>query len=358
MSEDRFGSTNPNRKMNDTDKGYYEDLYNDLPKEVVDILMQTHPLMGKKEEDAEATAYRSRRPKREDVDEIREARMQQVGTEINEIRKSPQQEGDPTRHVGRRARAAEEGVSEQTNRRTEKDDYDDGIQYVSMMPAKKKSRIVEEITLQTSAPAKRKKVKQEDDLFQEFTMGSRPRYEEIDFEDKAKQEHLDDLYDDDYDDDDGFGGRGKIAIILGVIGLLLIIFLIFRCVSLSSKIEEAEQKVTAYEELYQKHQTLSMENLQLKEQLDSLQNANTNAENDNQESGENNSGENSTATNNTNNNTGTSNSGRTYTVQAGDTFWTIAESVYSNGSRYMEIVEANNMQENSTLSIGKVLQIP
>ena len=47
MSDERFENTNSSRGMSDTDKGYYEDLYNDLPKEVVDILMQTHPLMGK-----------------------------------------------------------------------------------------------------------------------------------------------------------------------------------------------------------------------------------------------------------------------------------------------------------------------
>ena len=31
------------------------------------------------------------------------------------------------------------------------DEFDDGIQYVSMMPAKRKSKIVEEVTLQTTA---------------------------------------------------------------------------------------------------------------------------------------------------------------------------------------------------------------
>ena len=61
MSEDRFENTKTPRNMSDPDKGYYEDLYTDLPKEVVDILMQTHPLMGKNN-DAGATAYRNRRP--------------------------------------------------------------------------------------------------------------------------------------------------------------------------------------------------------------------------------------------------------------------------------------------------------
>ena len=69
MSDERFENANASRGMNETDKGYYEDLYTDLPKEVVDILMQPHPLMGKNDDDAEAGAYRTRRPqRREDVE--------------------------------------------------------------------------------------------------------------------------------------------------------------------------------------------------------------------------------------------------------------------------------------------------
>ena len=59
MSDDKIGNKTGSEGLSETDKGYYEDLYNDLPKEVVDILMQTHPLMGKND-DLEATAYRAR----------------------------------------------------------------------------------------------------------------------------------------------------------------------------------------------------------------------------------------------------------------------------------------------------------
>ena len=155
MSDERFEGRNASRGMSDTDKGYYEDLYTDLPKEVVDILMQTHPLMGKNDSDAEATAYRSRRPqRREDVEEVREARMQQVGYEINEVSRAPQQEGDPTRYVSRRARntgIVSEDLPTPRTTTVNDDEFDDGIQYVSVMPAKRKSKIVEEVTLQTTA---------------------------------------------------------------------------------------------------------------------------------------------------------------------------------------------------------------
>lgn len=44
--KDKLENGSQGRSMSDADKEYYADLYNDLPKEVQDILMQTHPLMA------------------------------------------------------------------------------------------------------------------------------------------------------------------------------------------------------------------------------------------------------------------------------------------------------------------------
>lgn len=364
MSNDKNGNTNPDsRGMNDIDKEYYEDLYNDLPKEVVDILMQTHPLMGK---DGNTETSRSRRrPSREDIEEVREARMQQVGTEINEIRKGPQQEGEPTRYVSRRARysSAEEDTNNtvSSGHKIEQDEYDDGIQYVSVMPARKKSKIVEEATQQTLAPAKRKKSKREDNAFEDFGARGRNRYEDLDFEEKAKQEHLDSLYDD-YDyDDDYRGGVNKLGIVLGIIGLLLIVFLIFKCVSLSSKLEDAQNQVTANKELSTKYEQIQLEKMQLEEELANLQNPN--AEGD-ATGGEDTSSDGANTNTNTNasttdGNTTTSLENTTeYVVQHGDTAWGIAQKVYGNGAEYQKILDANNLKETDTLSDGAKLKIP
>ena len=65
----------------------------------------------------------------------------------------------------------------------------------------------------------------------------------MDFEERAKQEHLDSLYDEEYYDDYG-RGRGKLPLILGVVAVVLIIFLIFRTVSLSSKLGEVPHQLT------------------------------------------------------------------------------------------------------------------
>ena len=37
MSDDKIGNKTGSEGLSETDKGYYEDLYNDLPKEVVDL---------------------------------------------------------------------------------------------------------------------------------------------------------------------------------------------------------------------------------------------------------------------------------------------------------------------------------
>ncbi|WP_313528458.1 LysM peptidoglycan-binding domain-containing protein [Anaerotignum sp.] len=363
MSSDKNSNTNPgSRGLNDNDKEYYEDLYNDLPKEVVDILMQTHPLMGK---DGNTELSRSkRRPSREDIEEVREARMQQVGNEINEIRKAPQQEGEPTRYVSRRARSI--GAMEDTNNpvssghKMEKDEYDDGIQYVSVMPARKKSKMVEEVSQQTYSPSKRKKFKKEDNAFEDFGSAGRNRYEDLDFEEKAKQEHLDSLYDDYDDDDDYRGGVNKLSIILGVIGLILIIFLIFKCVSLSSKLEDAQNQVAASEELSAKYEKIQLEKMQLEEQLSGTGSVNAGE-------GTTSDSENQTSTGDANNTTTSNNAGGSttstgntteYVVQKGDTAWSIAQKTLGNGAEYQKILDANNLKETDTIDVGTKLKIP
>lgn len=398
MSDDRFDQTNDGMNgMNETDKGYYEDLYNDLPKEVVDILVQTHPLMGKSgntemrngrpagEVDSRTATgmrsrtatgvssrtgtgmasrtgapggtYRSRRPSREDVEEIREARMQQVGSEINEIRHAPQQEGDPTRYVSRRDRNREPIGEDAYNpepqpHRMDEEDYDDGIQYVSVMPARKRSKIVEEVTLQTTAaPQKRRKSKREPMPFEDMGRDSRdnrPRYEDIDFEERAKQEHLDSLYSNDYEDEYASRGHSKLAIVLGVIALLLIIFLIFQTVSLSSKLEEAENQVAQSEDYKAKYEQVQLEKMQVQEELDSLRNPAPEG-GEGSESGEDGA---------TPAGTTATGSYTEYTVREGDTIWMIAQRQLGNGADYQKILDANNMKESDPLRVGVKIRIP
>lgn len=360
--KDKLENGSQGRSMSDADKEYYADLYNDLPKEVQDILMQTHPLMGRANEDTEAAAYRTRRPQREDVEEVKEARMQQVSSEINEIKRAPQQEGDPTRYVSRRARSMESEYAESPRGSMAEDDYNEDIQYVSVMPARKKSRIMEEVTIQTSAPQKsgmkKKKQKKEREEMPFSDMersGDRPRYEDIDFEERAKQEHLDSLYEDDYDDYRG-GRKSKLPLILGIVGLVLIVFLIFKTVTLSSQLEEAQQKVTETQDLNEKYEQVQLEKMQLQEELDALKNPDgaKTEETADSEKTESTTTDDKKETSSTTSSAGT----KDYTVQDGETPWSMAQKFYGNGAEYTKILEANGLQEGENIKPGDVLKIP
>ncbi len=50
--------------------------------------------------------------------------------------------------------------------------------------------------------------------------------------------------------------------------------------------------------------------------------------------------------------------GETYTVQSGDTLYSIAEDVYGDGNRWTEIAEANGIDDQSGLTVGEELDIP
>ena len=49
---------------------------------------------------------------------------------------------------------------------------------------------------------------------------------------------------------------------------------------------------------------------------------------------------------------------RQYTIQKGDTLWSIAKTMLGDGKRYKEIVELNPGLEPTKLPIGKTIQLP
>jgi nucleoid-associated protein YgaU len=58
--------------------------------------------------------------------------------------------------------------------------------------------------------------------------------------------------------------------------------------------------------------------------------------------------------------TGSGKDSSTYTVKSGDTLWRIAEACYGDGSKYLQIFEANKdlLQSPEAVVPGQVLQIP
>ena len=120
--------------------------------------------------------------------------------------------------------------------------------------------------------------------------------------------------------------------ILGVIAVVLIIFLIFRTVSLSSKLEEVQNQLTQSQDYKQKYEDMQLENMQLQEKLDGKDTKKDTAS--------------------------TSSGTKEYTVKDGDTMWTIAQSQLGNGAEYQKILDANGLKESDTLAPGTVIKIP
>ena len=135
--------------------------------------------------------------------------------------------------------------------------------------------------------------------------------------------------------------------ILGVVAVGLIIFLIFRTVSLSSKLEEVQNQLTQSQDYKQKYEDMQLENMQLQEKLDGKDTKTT--------------GNSDTADTkkDTKADTASTSSGtKEYTVKEKDTMWTIAQSQLGNGAEYQKILDANGLKESDTLVPGTVIKIP
>ena len=79
---------------------------------------------------------------------------------------------------------------------------------------------------------------------------------------------------------------------------------------------------------------------------------------DNSSDNNNSGGTDNQTTSNTSTPASTTSGSKTYTVQAGDTYWSIATKMYGNGAYYERILKANNLTENDKLREGMTLTIP
>ncbi|WP_317855400.1 LysM peptidoglycan-binding domain-containing protein [Chakrabartyella piscis] len=373
MMDDRTGNVNSNSVARRTSRAREVGQYTEpgeISDEVKAYLDQTHPLRQNREAQGRVPqgresqgrvpqnrdSYVNRSSQREDVEEVREARMQRVGSEIEGIKRQPQQEGEPTRYVSRRARNMSEEPQELIINRNPQsvpsiDEFDSRVPYVSVMPPRKKTRTMEDVGSQTAPPQRRPQRKPEE--AQRFDGAPQRRPAPQREPERSKQEHLDRLYSD-YDDEDE-GRMGKILIVVAIVAVILIAFLMYRNISTSAQLEELQAQVTQSEDITVKYEELQLENMRLQEEIESLQNpVITMPEEDLGEAGEvTNVGGGSSSSSSS-----SLTSGDSYTVVSGDSFWAIATKVYGDGTRYAEILSANGMTENDALSVGQVLTIP
>lgn len=392
-------------------------LYDELPKEVVDMLMETHPLMGKNEQLDGATMYRrrnkqntaqaepsqdttsyvdwsggggeetivgrrTRRYAQEDGDQQYTMRFQTIQSEggiqddMYQTQKidftpqySPHQQEyntmdyDNNQYDNSYEQQPEymEEVSQNTNYDYQnsyqggyqQDDYENSEQngymeqntYNMSERRDRKGPLMQEIEITLPGPG---------GVREEPQQGRRNRhnhYEDFDLARGAKQMDLDELYSDDYDDEETISFRPgkKLSIVFSIIVIVLIGFLGFKCVSLGGKLREAEKTIAENNDLNEKYQSLEMENLKLEEELRTLKAGGT----PETPEGENNEVQ------------GTETNGDDpgnfdwYTVTESDnSWWALAQKFYNDGTQYQKILDANGKKESDYVRVGDKLKIP
>lgn len=404
-------------------------LYDELPKEVVDMLMETHPLMGKNEQ-TDTTIYgrinntqnndtnyvdwsggnvapseetiigrRTRRYAQEDADQQYTMRFQTIQSE-NDIQEgmyqtqmvydnqegmyhtqkidftpqysSHQQYDNDYENTYQQQPEYHNEISQNTNYNTYQDAYQNSYQggyqqepqiqngyenreqklYDTPQPTERKGPLMQEIEI--TLPSHNTKDENMD--MREGRRNRRGNYDDYDLTRGAKQMDLDELYSDDYDDEESISFRPgkKLSIVFSVIIIALIGFLGFRCISLGSKLKEAQKVIAEQEDLSARYETLEMDKLKLEEEIKTLKGGGTTTPEG--ESTQQNNGENS---NNSEGNGDDPGNFDWYTVTESDnSWWTLAQRFYGDGTQYTRILEANGKTENDYLKAGDKLKIP
>ena len=324
-----------NKDLDNKDQ-YYD---NDLPKEVVELLMKTHPLKNRVEnfdEEKYATRYTKMRD-------------QSLREELNHEENYEKVENSNKSEVN------EKNVKESSF----DEDDDEVVKFVKVKPKPLKSTLTY--------------TQREIDV------------EEIRRLDKASE--LDDFFsgyeDEEYEDENDTPidlknpKFKKFILVGGVVGICLFVVLLVSTFTLTGKLSKAKKDIETFAELQEQNSELKLQINSLEEKIGELESEdepkvamdngseentdglqtdenNTAAANDTNNST--NSSINTTNNNTTNNaSTGTMDS---YTVVDGDSFWTISSKVYGNGANYQKILDANGLTENDGIKPGQVLKIP
>lgn len=414
-----------NENLNENDDSsfgssdYYKRLYDDMPEDVAEMLIGTHPLMKKEISDELTHSIKIRSAKeknRRAVNETFEMPEDNAALEQAELEQAPEQRIVPSRDpVGPEAEPLEN-----KNRNIEEyvGDITSYTRGLVASPAGKKQKKEkhdkqQENSIQKEEPEKEDK--SEDDVTAEMiakmlgggnvTPVDETEYDEFDLDETEqekpkkpvrtenkdnkhnkkkrknidekdlelsnidKQANLNELFredDDYYDEKHSSISIARIVIIVAAI--VVFAFLIYKAASLSGQVSKLNEQIETYKTMEKEYEQLKLDNLSLTEQVQSL-NSQTGSEDTNSgdndttpASTNNNSSSNDSSTNSSSSNNSSSNnsssSTSTYTVQSGDTFWGIASKVYGNGSYYTKILSANGLSENDKLKEGMELTIP
>ena len=181
----------------------------------------------------------------------------------------------------------------------------------------------------------------------------------FDDEQEDKKSILDSFFadneDSEYEHDEKKVKAKNIVMIGGVVVLLVFAVLFIKTISLTGKLNKAENQIEAFQEVQEKNEELKLNVLSLEEEVGKLK-----------------SGETEEETNMPTDDVGSADATTapeaqqaaptgefdTYTIKDGDSYWTIAAEVYGNGVLYQKILDFNNLTENDPIKPGEVLKIP
>lgn len=404
-------------------------LYDDLPKEIVDMLRETHPLMGKSEQaqsygvknntnvapqveqqelsqdtsridwsggagEETITGRRTRRYAQEDADQQYTMRFQTIQSENDAMYQtqsgydntenyhtqkidftpqySPHQQhyDDYDNQYHQQPEYVEE-VPQNTNYTYQNDyqnSYQEGYQQNEYQQNGYENR--EQNGYDMPSPSERPKgpFMQEIEITlpggnangdmddRENRRNRHNHYDDYDLARGAKQMDLDELYNDDYEEEENISFRPgrKLGIVFSLILIVLIGFLGFRCISLSGKLKEAQRTIAEQNDLNERNETLEMDNLKLKEEIETLKGGGTPAA-----EGENQQQDTNTDTNTTQATSEDPGNFDWYTVTDSDgSWWALAQKFYGDGTQYTRILEANGKKESDYVRTGDKLKIP
>lgn len=328
---------NNTEKLDDT--AYYDELYNDFPEDIKDILMETHPLRGK-DLNSETASYRTRKREISEVEAVKKAHSKKIKEEINNMETNKLSESNNIKdsnnvNISKNIDKNRNKTKTKNNRIKSDDEYTN-IQTVKIKPSSKK--IIQDKPIQV--PKNKRKNNNYTIPQKKSTKQQNKEYEE-DIEKIVKNASIDKLYgkeDYEYIEDDKINlpEAKKLIIAGGAIFIILFLFFAFKTITLSSKLQKVNTELQTMTKTQEENEKLKMEVLSLQEELYKYTGTTETSEN------------NSASTGNFD----------TYTVVAGDDIGSIAIKVYGDFSSYTKILEANGLTEKSNIQIGQVLKIP
>lgn len=330
------------------DTAYYDELYNDFPEEVKDILMETHPLRGK-DLDSDSALYRTRKREISEVEAVKKARSEQIKKELSEDFGVDVKE-NTVNHSSSKKNSKKKNVNKNKNKidnnsnKIDSDDYNyERIQTVKIKPSPK--TVVQEKPIEAEKKNKKNIKSLKPKSLPKFNKKKSSKKEDIkDFAEPLPNSSIDDLYKiSDFQDDEKINlpSKEKFVMVGGLVFIILFVFFAFKTVTLSGKLNKANEEINRMSNVQEQNEELKMKILSLEEQLYGKTGGETSANDNKNESSDVSTGE-----------------FDTYTVVEGDNFGSIATKIYGDFSQYTRILEANGLTESSSLQIGQTLKIP